>query len=71
MSIRKAVKLIKRAVVEALKPYRVRIIGGTHDGQVHNAWNVADALSWVRCYGDARSIRVETRRGGFVARLAL
>ena len=62
------IKLAVRRIAHALKPYRVLVLGGSHDGITHHAWTYQDALSWAACYPVHTCLQVviTTRSGRFV-----
>jgi hypothetical protein len=45
-----AIARLKKALLDALKPYRVYVQFGEFDGASHKAWTKADALGWMACY---------------------
>ncbi len=60
--------IARRTVVRALQPYRVLVLGGSHDGIIHHAWTYQDALNWAAMYPACTYLQVviTTRHGRFV-----
>lgn len=50
MKIKTLLRIIRRASLAALSPYRVRILGGACDGTEHSAMTYRAALEWAACY---------------------
>ena len=67
----KVIRLLRQTVTAMLKPYRVEILDLESDRKItHKAWNQADALEWMRCYGTEfgpHIVRITTRSGRLVA----